>query len=64
MTAIRNQPARVVGVERGTAVLAAFACVVFSIGITVLAGSALIGVAVTAALAAGIWLTSKILPTT
>ncbi|MEV0043813.1 hypothetical protein AB0H60_10025 [Nocardia rhamnosiphila] len=63
MTAIRNQPARVVGVERGTAVLAAFTCLVFSIGITVLAGSALIGVAVTAALAAGIWLTSKILPT-
>ncbi|MEV3960654.1 hypothetical protein AB0M34_07080 [Nocardia sp. NPDC050193] len=63
MTAIRNQPARVVGVERGTAVLATFTCLVFSIGITVLAGSVLIGVAVTAALAAGIWLTSKILPT-
>ncbi|MGA6209559.1 hypothetical protein ACPESR_32865 [Nocardia testacea] len=62
MTAIRNRPSRVVGVERGTAALAVFTCLVFSIGITVLAGSFLTAVTVTAALAVGMWLTSKILP--
>ena len=62
MTAIRNRPARVVGVEWGTGALAAFACLVFSLGIAVLTGSVLTSVTVTAALAGGIWVTSKILP--
>ncbi|MET9288890.1 hypothetical protein ACWEPH_20440 [Nocardia beijingensis] len=62
MTAMRNRPTRIAGAEWGTAVLALFTCLVLSVGITVLTGSAGTAAAATVLLGAAISATSKILP--
>ncbi|MEV6426119.1 hypothetical protein [Nocardia sp. NPDC051463] len=62
MTAIQNQPTRIMGVEWGTATLALMACLIFTLGIAALTNSIVLAVGSGTLFGAGVVLTSKILP--
>ncbi|MGW5383249.1 hypothetical protein [Nocardia sp. NPDC003963] len=57
----RPRPVRVAGMEWGTAVLAAIACLVGAVGTAVLTGSIVAAVLATAVIALGLALTLRIL---
>ncbi|MEU7144681.1 hypothetical protein ABZ942_34905 [Nocardia sp. NPDC046473] len=62
MTSTEHRPARIAGVEPGTAVLAFATCLAFSIGIAALTQSATTTVLAFASIAAGLALVLTILP--
>ncbi|MBF6452000.1 hypothetical protein [Nocardia cyriacigeorgica] len=61
MTALRHRPARIVGMEWGTALLAIAACLIFTAGIAALTGALSTALPATVALALGLFFTLRIL---
>ncbi|WP_280209354.1 hypothetical protein [Nocardia cyriacigeorgica] len=61
MTALRHRPARIVGMEWGTALLAIATCLIFTAGIAALTGTLSTAIPATAALAIGLLFTLRAL---
>lgn len=61
MTALRHRPARIVGMEWGTALLAIATCLIFTAGIAALTGTLSTAIPATVALALGLFITLRIL---
>lgn len=61
MTALRNRPTRIAGMEWGTALLALATCLIFSTGIAAITQSFATALAATAAILIGLGFTLRIL---
>lgn len=61
MTALRNRPTRIAGMEWGTALLALATCLIFSTGIAALTQSFATALVATASILLGLGLTLRIL---
>lgn len=61
MTALRNRPARIAGMEWGTALLALATCLIFSTGIAAITQSFATALVATASILVGLGITLRIL---
>ncbi|WP_280235160.1 hypothetical protein [Nocardia cyriacigeorgica] len=61
MTAMRHRPARIVGMEWGTALLAIATCLIFTVGIATLTHTLSTAITATIALIIGLVITLRIL---